>query len=117
MCSRAAFCLPGAPLASDSQMHHCTLFRTPITSIFPIASCDEPAVTMGGTVSTGEDNDDLVDKLLEHDCINSCQVERVFRAVDRGHYFTEDSRDSAYTVGRSCHAWYSAYKVGDIMVG
>ena len=53
---------------------------------------------MGGTVSTGEDNDDLVDNLVKRDCITSGRVEQVFRAVDRAHYFTEECRDSAYKV-------------------
>ena len=49
-------------------------------------------------MSTGEDNDDLVDNLVKRDCITSGRVEHVFRAVDRGHYFTEECRDNAYKV-------------------
>ncbi|XP_037068342.1 protein-L-isoaspartate O-methyltransferase domain-containing protein 1-like [Pollicipes pollicipes] len=65
---------------------------------------------MGGAVSTGEDNDDLVDNLVEHACITSCRVERVFRAVDRGHYFTDECRESAYkdTAWRSDNLHLSA---------
>lgn len=51
---------------------------------------------MGGAVSAGEDNDDLIDNLLEADYIKSSVVERVFRAVDRAHYFTPDFQDTAY---------------------
>jgi hypothetical protein len=40
---------------------------------------------MGGAVSAGEDNDNLIDNLLEADHIKSPEVERVFRAVDRAH--------------------------------
>nr|CAD7448858.1 unnamed protein product [Timema bartmani] len=51
---------------------------------------------MGGAVSAGEDNDDLVDNLLEADYIKTACVERVFRSVDRAHYFTPEFRDNAY---------------------
>ncbi|XP_043193665.1 uncharacterized protein LOC122366001 [Amphibalanus amphitrite] len=65
---------------------------------------------MGSTVSTGEDNDDLVDNLVERDCITTGGVEHVFRAVDRGNYFTEECRDSAYkdTAWRSDNLHLSA---------
>lgn len=51
---------------------------------------------MGGSVSAGVDNNDLVDNLLSEDCIKTPCVERVFRAVDRGMYFTPLGRESAY---------------------
>lgn len=51
---------------------------------------------MGGAVSAGVDNDELIDNLLEADYIKTAAVERVFRAVDRGHYFTQECKDSAY---------------------
>ncbi|KAK7794471.1 hypothetical protein R5R35_004695 [Gryllus longicercus] len=51
---------------------------------------------MGGAVSAGEDNDELIDNLLEADYIKSPCVERVFRAVDRAHYFTPEFQDNAY---------------------
>lgn len=51
---------------------------------------------MGATVSAGADNDELVDNLLEADYIKTAAVERVFRAVDRGHYFTVECKDNAY---------------------
>ncbi|KAG8224435.1 hypothetical protein J437_LFUL001385 [Ladona fulva] len=44
---------------------------------------------MGGAVSSGVDNDDLVDQLANAGYIRSRLVERIFRAVDRGHYYTE----------------------------
>ncbi|XP_046382508.1 uncharacterized protein LOC124153416 [Ischnura elegans] len=44
---------------------------------------------MGGSVSSGVDNDDLVDRLANAGYIRSREVERIFRAVDRGHYYTE----------------------------
>ncbi|KAK3930974.1 Protein-L-isoaspartate O-methyltransferase domain-containing protein 1 [Frankliniella fusca] len=51
---------------------------------------------MGGSVSTGVDNDDLVDNLYVANYIKTPSVERVFRAVDRAMYFTPLGRDSAY---------------------
>lgn len=51
---------------------------------------------MGGAVSTGQDNDDLIDNLLEANYIRTAAVERVFRAVDRAEYFLPDSRANSY---------------------
>ncbi|XP_045157375.2 protein-L-isoaspartate O-methyltransferase domain-containing protein 1-like [Mercenaria mercenaria] len=51
---------------------------------------------MGGAVSTGSDNDDLVDNLVEADYIKTPLVEKVFRAVDRADYYLPDQRESAY---------------------
>lgn len=53
-------------------------------------------ISMGGAVSRGEDNDDLIDNLVEADYIKTSLVEKVFRAVDRAHYYTEDHKGSAY---------------------
>ena len=47
-------------------------------------------------MSTGDDNDDLVDNLVDADYIKTPKVERVFRAVDRASYFLPDHVDSAY---------------------
>lgn len=47
-------------------------------------------------MSTGEDNDDLVDKLVEADYIKTALVEKVFRAIDRANYYLPDQRESAY---------------------
>lgn len=51
---------------------------------------------MGGAVSTGNDNDDLIDNLLAADYIRTPSIERVFRVVDRAEYFLPDTRLSAY---------------------
>jgi len=51
---------------------------------------------MGGAVSSGENNDDLVDNLIEADYIKNANVERVFRAVDRAFYYTDEYKSSAY---------------------
>lgn len=39
---------------------------------------------MGGSVSAGVDNDDLVDNLVSAEFIKTSSVEQAFRAVDRG---------------------------------
>ena len=41
---------------------------------------------MGGAVSAGRDNDDLVDNLCEEKYIVTPEVERVFRMIDRADY-------------------------------
>lgn len=51
---------------------------------------------MGGAVSTGQDNNDLIDNLVEADYIRTFSVETVFRAVDRADYFLPTSRSNAY---------------------
>ena len=51
---------------------------------------------MGGAVSAGEDNDELIDNLVEADYIKSPHIERVFRAVDRAEYYLPDHRENAY---------------------
>uniref|UniRef100_A0A671T1X9 Protein-L-isoaspartate O-methyltransferase domain-containing protein 2-like n=2 Tax=Cyprinidae TaxID=7953 RepID=A0A671T1X9_9TELE len=51
---------------------------------------------MGGAVSAGEDNDELIDNLKEAHYIRSELVERAFRAIDRADYYLEEYRDSAY---------------------
>ena len=51
---------------------------------------------MGGTVSHGVDNNDLVTKLCLTDSIKSPKVEFAFRAIDRGLYFPEERRNLAY---------------------
>ncbi|KAK3891767.1 hypothetical protein Pcinc_004347 [Petrolisthes cinctipes] len=51
---------------------------------------------MGGAVSAGVDNDDLVDNLKAASYISTPLLERVFRAVDRGDYFTTENREQAY---------------------
>ncbi|CAN8026324.1 unnamed protein product [Ixodes persulcatus] len=51
---------------------------------------------MGGAVSAGEDNDELIDNLVEADYIKSPLVERVFRAVDRADYYADGCKENAY---------------------
>lgn len=51
---------------------------------------------MGGTVSNGHSNDEMVTNLVQGGYIRSCQVERVFRAVDRADYVLSSHRPSAY---------------------
>ncbi|KAL6489187.1 hypothetical protein MHYP_G00029280 [Metynnis hypsauchen] len=51
---------------------------------------------MGGAVSAGEDNDDLIDNLKEAQYIRTDKVEQAFRAIDRGDYYLEGYRDNAY---------------------
>ncbi|GCB72325.1 protein-L-isoaspartate O-methyltransferase domain-containing protein 2-like isoform X1 [Scyliorhinus torazame] len=51
---------------------------------------------MGGAVSAGEDNDDLIDNLKEAHYIRTEVVEQAFRAIDRADYYLEIFKDSAY---------------------
>lgn len=51
---------------------------------------------MGGAVSSGQDNDELIDNLKEADYIKTQEVERVFRIVDRAHYYLKECRENAY---------------------
>ncbi|KAB7507791.1 Protein-L-isoaspartate O-methyltransferase domain-containing protein 1 [Armadillidium nasatum] len=62
--------------------------------VYPMRT--NPSVIMGGVVSAGVDNDDLVDKLKEADYIKTENVEKIFRLVDRGCYMTKDSQSIAY---------------------
>uniref|UniRef100_A0A8C6VC07 Protein-L-isoaspartate (D-aspartate) O-methyltransferase domain containing 2 n=1 Tax=Naja naja TaxID=35670 RepID=A0A8C6VC07_NAJNA len=56
----------------------------------------QPAWTMGGAVSAGEDNDELIDNLKEAQYIRSELVEQAFRAVDRADYYLEEFKENAY---------------------
>ena len=56
---------------------------------------------MGGVVSAGANNDELIDKLKEAEYIKDPLVEKVFRLVDRGNYLTTECQKSAY----SDNAW------------
>ncbi|OWA52046.1 Protein-L-isoaspartate O-methyltransferase domain-containing protein 1 [Hypsibius exemplaris] len=51
---------------------------------------------MGGTVSTGRDNDELIDNLVEGGYIKTLSVEKVHRAVDRANYYLPDGKRHAY---------------------
>ncbi|KAL1021334.1 hypothetical protein UPYG_G00011910 [Umbra pygmaea] len=60
------------------------------------SNIDKAGLRMGGAVSAGEDNDELIDNLKEAQYIRSDLVERAFRAIDRADYYLEEFRDSAY---------------------
>ncbi|XP_026329511.1 protein-L-isoaspartate O-methyltransferase domain-containing protein 1-like isoform X2 [Hyposmocoma kahamanoa] len=51
---------------------------------------------MGGAVSSGRDNNELIDNLMGGNYIRTRTVERVFRALDRADYMTPEARDQAY---------------------
>lgn len=51
---------------------------------------------MGGAVSCGQDNNELVDNLMGSGYIKTKKVEQVFRAVDRADYVLSAYRDGAY---------------------
>lgn len=51
---------------------------------------------MGGAVSAGEDNDELIDKLVNAAYIKTPTIECIFRAVDRGFYYLPSQRNVAY---------------------
>lgn len=61
-----------------------------------VCVCLSPLFAMGGAVSAGEDNDDLIDNLKEAQYIRTEKVEQAFRAIDRGDYYLNGYRDSAY---------------------
>ena len=47
---------------------------------------------MGGAVSAGEDNDDLIDNLKETQSICTEREEQAFTAIDHGDYYLEGYR-------------------------
>lgn len=47
---------------------------------------------MGGAVSAGENNDELIDNLVEADYIKSASITEIFRAVDRAQYYLPEHR-------------------------
>ncbi|XP_055942718.1 protein-L-isoaspartate O-methyltransferase domain-containing protein 2-like isoform X2 [Argiope bruennichi] len=51
---------------------------------------------MGGTVSAGKNNDELIDHLVEAEFIKTPLIQRVFRSVDRGNYYLDDHKQNAY---------------------
>lgn len=59
---------------------------------------------MGGAVSSGQNNEELVDNLCQEDYLRTPAVERVFRMIDRADYMVfreEEERLEAY----EDHAW------------
>lgn len=76
---------------------HASLRRKRSLTHLPIAQrLLVSTVAMGGAVSAGEDNDDLIDNLKEAQYIRTEKVEQAFRAIDRGDYYLDGYRDSAY---------------------
>lgn len=53
-------------------------------------------LTMGAAVSSGQNNDELVDNLMKSGYIRSRIVEQVFRAIDRADYVLPSHRERAY---------------------
>lgn len=51
---------------------------------------------MGGSVSAGKNNDELIDHLVEAEFIRTTLIQQVFRSVDRGNYYCPDQRENAY---------------------
>lgn len=54
---------------------------------------------MGQFVSTTSDdttNDQLINTLIKREYIHTMDVEKVFRCVDRGFYYTDQDRHNAY---------------------
>ena len=51
---------------------------------------------MGGVVSGGENNDELIDNLVESKYIRSDEVEKVFRIIDRADYFPGEYLSDAW---------------------
>ncbi|ELU11333.1 hypothetical protein CAPTEDRAFT_180377 [Capitella teleta] len=51
---------------------------------------------MGGAVSAGDTNDELIDNLVDADYIKTPLIAKVFRAVDRAEYYLPGHRGSAY---------------------
>ena len=47
-------------------------------------------------MSSGDNNDALVDNLIRANYIKSPKIERVFRAVDRAFYYTDEEKSMAY---------------------
>lgn len=47
-------------------------------------------------MSTGEDNDDLIDNLKDAQYIRTREVEQAFRAIDRADYYLDEFKEMAY---------------------
>ncbi|XP_045219230.1 protein-L-isoaspartate O-methyltransferase domain-containing protein 2 isoform X3 [Macaca fascicularis] len=60
------------------------------------AYCLSVILNMGGAVSAGEDNDELIDNLKEAQYIRTELVEQAFRAIDRADYYLEEFKENAY---------------------
>ncbi|XP_065209836.1 uncharacterized protein LOC135838158 [Planococcus citri] len=51
---------------------------------------------MGGSISAGADNDEMIDNLIKSRYIRTNVVEKVFRSVDRAFYFLAEFQHTAY---------------------
>lgn len=51
---------------------------------------------MGGAVSAGKNNDELIDNLIGAGYIRTEEVEQAFRDIDRSDYFPEGTKEHAY---------------------
>ena len=51
---------------------------------------------MGGSMSSGKNNDELIDNMIKEIYIKTPEIERIFRIVDRAHYYLENDKDQAY---------------------
>lgn len=51
---------------------------------------------MGAAPSSGRNNDELIDALVDNNYIHFRSAEFAFRIVDRGNFFPADRRDNAY---------------------
>lgn len=51
---------------------------------------------MGQHVSLSRNNDELINSLIKRKFIRTMDVEKVFRSVDRGFYYDEDHKPTAY---------------------
>ncbi|XP_021000939.2 protein-L-isoaspartate O-methyltransferase domain-containing protein 2 isoform X2 [Parasteatoda tepidariorum] len=51
---------------------------------------------LGGSVSPGKSNDELIDHLIDAEFIRTPAIQRVFRSVDRGNYYHPSHRQNAY---------------------
>lgn len=80
----------------DVRLHACLRRKQLLTQVPAPQHFLVPIVAMGGAVSAGEDNDDLIDNLKEAQYIRTEKVEQAFRAIDRGDYYLDGYRDSAY---------------------
>lgn len=45
---------------------------------------------------TGNSNDELINSLIKNEFIHTIEVEKAFRSVDRGFYYSDEERQHAY---------------------
>lgn len=76
--------------------HHQLLRNKAISLEKSPEPCLAVTLNMGGAVSAGEDNDELIDNLKEAQYIRTDLVEQAFRAIDRADYYLEEFKENAY---------------------